>query len=51
MMNGEMIDKPLVAVSLKQEKAQGGKAKAMLQQYTKVKDDYNLTKEEQELYT
>ena len=39
--------KPLVAVSLKQEKAQGGKAKALLQKYTKVKDDYNLTKEEQ----
>tara|TARA_Y100001978_G_scaffold165540_1_gene152984 strand:- start:172 stop:1689 length:1518 start_codon:yes stop_codon:yes gene_type:complete len=39
-------DKPLVAVSLKQEAAQGGKAKAMLQQFTKVKDDYNLTKDE-----
>jgi hypothetical protein len=39
--------KPLVAVSLKQEKAQGGKAKALLQKYTKVKDDYNLTKDEQ----
>ncbi len=38
--------KPLVAVSLKQEAAQGGKAKAMLQQFTKVKNDYNLTKEE-----
>ena len=38
--------KPLVAVSLKQEAAQGGKAKAMLQQYTKVKNDYNLTKDE-----
>ncbi len=39
-------DKPLVAISLKQEAAQGGKAKAMLQQFTKVKEDYNLTKEE-----
>ena len=38
--------KPLVAISLKQEAAQGGKAKAMLQQFTKVKNDYNLTKEE-----
>lgn len=36
----------MVAISLKQEAAQGGKAKAMLQQFTKVKDDYNLTKEE-----
>jgi len=41
--------KPLVAVSLKQEKAQGGKAKALLQRYTKVKDDYNLTKDEQNI--
>lgn len=38
--------KPLVSISLKQEKAQGGKAKALLQKYTKVKDDYNLTKDE-----
>ncbi len=39
--------KPLTAVSLKQAEAQGGKAKALLNKYTKVKDDYNLTKEEQ----
>ena len=38
--------KPLVSISLKQEKAQGGKAKALLQKYTKVKDDYNLSKDE-----
>lgn len=38
---------PLVAISLKQEEAQGGKAKALLKKYTKVKDDYNLTSEEQ----
>jgi hypothetical protein len=39
-------EKPLVAISLKQEAAQGGKAKTMLQQFTKVKNDYNLTKDE-----
>ena len=39
-------DKPLVAVSLKQEVAQGGKAKALLNKYTKVKNDYNLTDDE-----
>ena len=38
--------KPLTAVSLKQADAQGGKAKALLNKYTKVKDDYNLTKDE-----
>jgi len=38
--------KPLVAVSLKQEKAQGGKAKGLLQKFAKVKSDYNLTKDE-----
>jgi len=38
--------KPLVAISLKQEQAQGGKAKALLNKYTKVKEDYNLTDEE-----
>ena len=36
-----------VSISLKQEEAQGGKAKALLQKYTKVKSDYNLSKEEQ----
>lgn len=41
-------DKPLVSVSLKQANAQGGKAKALLQKYTKVKSDYNLTPEERE---
>jgi hypothetical protein len=41
--------KPLVAVSLKQEKAQGGKAKGLLQKFTKVKTDYNLTKDEIDL--
>ena len=39
-------DKPLTAVSLKQADAQGGKAKALLNKYTKVKEDYNLTKDE-----
>jgi hypothetical protein len=39
-------DKALTAVSLKQEVAQGGKAKALLNKYTKVKNDYNLTDEE-----
>ena len=38
--------KPLTSVSLKQADAQGGKAKALLNKYTKVKDDYNLTKDE-----
>ena len=38
--------KPLVSVSLKQADAQGGKAKALLNKYTKVKNDYNLTKDE-----
>jgi len=41
--------KPLVAVSLKQEKAQGGKAKGLLQKFAKVKTDYNLTKDEIDL--
>jgi hypothetical protein len=39
-------EKSLVAVSLKQEVAQGGKAKALLNKYTKVKNDYNLTNDE-----
>lgn len=39
-------DKPLVSISLKQEKAQGGKAKTLLSKYTKVKDNYNLTRDE-----
>ena len=39
-------ENPLVAVSLKQEVAQGGKAKALLNKYTKVKNDYNLTDDE-----
>jgi hypothetical protein len=38
--------KPLTAVSLKQQEAQGGKAKALLNKYTKVKNDYNLTSDE-----
>jgi hypothetical protein len=38
--------KPLVSVSLKQADAQGGKAKALLNKYTKVKTDYNLTTDE-----
>jgi hypothetical protein len=38
--------KPLTAVSLKQADAQGGKAKALLNKFTKVKNDYNLTKDE-----
>ena len=38
--------KPLVAVSLKQSEAQGGKAKALLNKYTKAKEDYNLTSDE-----
>lgn len=36
-------DKPLVSISLKQEAAQGGKAKTLLAKYTKIKTDYNLT--------
>ena len=40
--------KPLTSVSLKQEDAQGGKAKALLNKYTKVKNDYNLNDEEKE---
>lgn len=39
-------EKPLTAISLKQAEAQGGKAKALLNKYTKVKEDYNLTKDE-----
>jgi hypothetical protein len=42
---GETL-KPLVAVSLKQAEAQGGKAKALLNKYTKAKEDYNLTADE-----
>ena len=42
---------PFVSISLKQEEAQGGKAKALLQKYTKVKSDYNLSKEEQNYST
>ena len=42
---------PFVSISLKQEAAQGGKAKALLQKYTKVKSDYNLSKEEQNYTT
>ena len=38
--------KPLTAVSLKQADAQGGKAKALLNKFTKVKNDYNLTTDE-----
>ena len=38
----------LVAVSLKQQKAQGGKAKGLLAKYSKVKSDYNLTNDEKE---
>jgi len=38
--------KPLVAISLKQADAQGGKAKALLNRYTKAKEDYNLTSDE-----
>ena len=38
--------KSLTSISLKQADAQGGKAKALLQKYTKVKSDYNLTKDE-----
>ena len=41
-------DKPLVAVSLKQQNAQGGKAKGLLAKYSKVRSDYNLTKDEKE---
>ena len=37
---------PLTAVSLKFEKAQGGKAKAYFEKYRKTKDEYNLTKDE-----
>lgn len=38
--------KPLTAISLKQEDAQGGKAKALLNKYASAKTDYNLTKDE-----
>jgi hypothetical protein len=38
--------RPLVSVSLKQADAQGGKAKALLNKYTKAKEDYNLTSDE-----
>jgi hypothetical protein len=38
--------KPLVSISLKQADAQGGKAKALLNRYTKAKEDYNLTSDE-----
>ena len=38
----------LVAVSLKQEKAQGGKAKGLLAKYSKVKQDYNLSNDEKQ---
>lgn len=48
LFNDEWGDdsKPLTAISLKQAEAQGGKAKALLNKYTKVKEDYNLTKDE-----
>jgi len=39
-------EKPLTSVSLKQAEAQGGKAKALLDQFAEVKEDYNLSKEE-----
>jgi hypothetical protein len=39
-------DRPLTAISLKQADAQGGKAKAMLNKFANVKEDYNLTKDE-----
>ena len=50
LFNDEWGDdsKPLVAVSLKQAQAQGGKAKSLLKKYTQVSDDYNLSKEERE---
>ena len=41
-------NKPLVAISLKQQKAQGGKAKGLLAKYSKVKTDYNLSNDEKE---
>lgn len=37
---------PMTAVSLKFEKAQGGKAKAYFEKFRAIKDDYNLTKDE-----
>ena len=40
------IKRPLTAISLKQQNAQGGKAKALLSSFSKVKDDYNLTSDE-----
>jgi hypothetical protein len=39
-------ESPMTAVSLKFEKAQGGKAKAYFEKYKKAKDEYNLTKDE-----
>ena len=41
------INGPLVAVSLKFEKAQGGKAKAYFDKFKTAKTDYNLTADEQ----
>ena len=48
LFNGEWGSKkrPLTSVSLKQETAQGGKAKTLLNTYGKAKEDYNLTKDE-----
>jgi hypothetical protein len=41
------VNAPLVAVSLKFEKAQGGKAKAYFDKFKKAKTEYNLTSDEQ----
>lgn len=40
------LDAPLVSVSLKQARAQGGKAKSYLQKYATSTSDYNLTPKE-----
>jgi hypothetical protein len=42
-----LVNAPLVAVSLKFEKAQGGKAKAYFEKFKKAKTEYNLTDDEQ----
>ncbi len=40
----------MIAISLKQEKSQAGKAKEFLKSLTDIQSDYNLTKEELDLF-
>ena len=48
---GDPIIGSIIAISLKQEKAQGGKAKQFMKSLTKDDKEYNVTKDEQKLPT